>query len=96
MRKASGCLSIIQTDRHWENNQVVSPIMAIHALLVLLLTSMAGAVDIFGSNSTLQRQGTQLTLIWETPHGTLNPLVEPLTIQAGRGAGTRSHVRLAP
>ncbi|KFY37949.1 hypothetical protein V495_06848 [Pseudogymnoascus sp. VKM F-4514 (FW-929)] len=65
--------------------------MAIHALLVLLLTSVAGAVEIFGSNLPLVIQGTQLTLIWEAPQGTLNPLVDPLTMQAGRFASPRSN-----
>lgn len=70
--------------------------MAINALLVLLLTSMAGAVDIFGSNVPLAKQATQLTLIWEAPQGTLKPLVEPLTTQAGRGAGNTPNVSIAP
>lgn len=68
--------------------------MAIQALLVLLLTSMAGAVDVFGSNVPLTKQATQLTLIWEAPQGTLTPLVEPLTPQAG--AGVRPNVRITP
>lgn len=66
--------------------------MAIHALLVLLLTSVAGAVEVFGSNLPLVIQGTQLTLIWEAPQGTLNPLVDPLTMQAGRFASPTSNV----
>ena len=66
--------------------------MAIHALIVLLLTSIAGAVDIFGSNAALTKQATQLVLVWEAPQGTLNPLVEPLTVQAGKGTGLTSNV----
>ena len=96
MRKATGCLSIIQTDRHWESSQIVSPIMAIHALLVLVLTSMVGAVDVFGSDASLSKQATQLTLVWEAPQGTLTPLVEPLTAQAGRGGSVRASVRIIP
>ncbi|OBT67810.1 hypothetical protein VE03_02429 [Pseudogymnoascus sp. 23342-1-I1] len=68
--------------------------MAIHALLALLLTSMVGAVDIFGSNVALAKQTTQLVLVWEAPQGTLNPLVEPLTPQAGRGAGIRTNTNI--
>ncbi|OBT90934.1 hypothetical protein VE02_00194 [Pseudogymnoascus sp. 03VT05] len=68
--------------------------MAIHALLVLLLTSMAAAVDVFGSDAALSKQATQLTLVWEAPQGTLTPLVEPLTAQAGRGGGVRASTNI--
>ncbi|KFY81549.1 hypothetical protein V500_11302 [Pseudogymnoascus sp. VKM F-4518 (FW-2643)] len=68
--------------------------MAIQALLVLLLTSIAGAVDIFGSNVPLAKQATQLTLVWEAPQGTLTPLVEPLTPQAGKGAGITANTNI--
>ncbi|KFY11654.1 hypothetical protein V492_04349 [Pseudogymnoascus sp. VKM F-4246] len=68
--------------------------MVTHALLVLLLTSIAGAVDIFGSNAPLSKQSTQLTLIWDAPQGTLNALVEPLTVQAGRGGNFRPNANI--
>ncbi|ELR01703.1 hypothetical protein VC83_00935 [Pseudogymnoascus destructans] len=68
--------------------------MAIHALIVLLLTSMAGAVDVFGTDAPLSKQATQLTLVWESPQGTLTPLLEPLTAQAGRGGSIRASTNI--
>ncbi|KFZ09000.1 hypothetical protein V501_05750 [Pseudogymnoascus sp. VKM F-4519 (FW-2642)] len=68
--------------------------MAIHALLFLLFTSMVGAVDVFGSDAALSKQATQLTLVWESPQGTLTPLVEPLTAQAGRGGSIRASTNI--
>ncbi|OBT59628.1 hypothetical protein VE04_00162 [Pseudogymnoascus sp. 24MN13] len=59
--------------------------MAIH-LLFLMFPSMIGAVDIFRSNDPLPMQDAQLTLIWKTPGRILNPLAEPLTMQAGLGS----------
>lgn len=94
--KGDRLLEHIQTDRRWESTQIVSPTMAIHALLVLLFTWMVGAVDVFGSDAALSKQATQLTLVWESPQGTLTPLVEPLTAQAGRGGSIRASVRITP
>jgi len=61
--------------------------MASHAFLLLLLISLAGALDVFISNDPLPLQAEQLYLVSSHAGSVLlaRALVEPLTEQVGLG-----------